>query len=194
MGKGWSHKPETIERIRQGAIKRVAEGRGFKSHTPEAIERIRQSAIKRYAEGRGFKSHKPEVIERIRQKALQQHAEGRANYTGINSRAAQLKSALSRRGMKRSESHVKAMSDARIGVPKNKEHVETWRLNQYEIPQGPNASKLTRHQAWEIRFKLMPAGISTNDIASHYGLHPKTIRNLAAGRSWKFLKEDDYKK
>ena len=139
-------------------------------------------------------SHRPETIEHIRQKAIQQHAEGRGTASGFKTLDSIFKSALSKLGKKLSESHKREVSKARTGLTPTKEQVETFCRSQYNQQQGTNASKLTRYQAWEIRYKLIPAGVSINDIASYYGLHTKTISNIMIGKSWKLLKEDDYKK
>ena len=59
--------------------------------------------------------------------------------------------------------------------------------------QGPNGSKLTRHQAWFIKFTLLPQNVSYKKIAKQFGLKStNSVKNIATGQTWGWLTEDAY--
>lgn len=72
------------------------------------------------------------------------------------------------------------------------DEVKRMTADQHSRPNGTYASKLTREEAWEIKFKLLPLGLPLNKIAGLYDVHWKSVSNIKHGRTWEFLQLDDY--
>ena len=56
----------------------------------------------------------------------------------------------------------------------------------------PGGAKLTRHEAWFIKYCLLPYGISISEIAKQYSISTKSVKNISKNITWGWLKEDDY--
>lgn len=135
--------------------------------------------------------HTEETKKIISECAKRQHAEGRAVVV-INEPWVKAKMAITKSGVPLTEAHCVALSAAKIGVPQSDSQVAAFTEAQHKDESGTNAAKLTRKEAWHIKFNLLPSGIDACIIANNYDLHPKSIENIESERSWAFVKEDDY--
>ncbi len=85
-------------------------------------------------------------------------------------------------------------SDKKLGKPREwtEDEVKGMIDDQQSREDGTYGSKLSRKDAWDIKFKLIPKGVPLNKIGSRYGVHWKSISNIKHGSTWGFLEATDY--
>ena len=58
------------------------------------------------------------------------------------------------------------------------------------VRPGEHKAKLTREQAWAVKYEPALELLNNSEIARMYGVYPSTIRDVRLGKTWGWLKKD----